>query len=241
MHANTYNVTTSKAIEKRAINSQMSIRDHFLLKGVNVVSVEDKEFAHKNAPHIYQLFSQYLEEFKLLKGDLTRNKLIPDNYPRAYQLIKLMVLDTQTQQKEITGGLFEWYVYLLVKDLGFDDIEVGVTVESAFTDEIAVKNEFDVLLMKENHLHMIECKFTHNADVGALAYKYATLIEFIDDDGRMMILTENYDYKLDLYNPYRQGLEHYRRAHQHKIIFRNSIAKHKEKFVEDVKTYFSLV
>lgn len=240
MHANTYNITTQESIEKRAIKSQMSIQDHFLLKGINVTKVEDKTFAHQNAAHIKTLFSNYLDEYKGLKRDLTRGVLKEEKYPRAMQLIKLMKLDLKTQQKDITGGLFEWYVYLLVKDLGFDDIEVGAVVEQEFTNQTVIRNEFDILLMKDNHLHMIECKFSFNVDITELAYKYATLLNFIDDDSRMIILTENYDYKPDLYNSQKQGLESYRRAYVNRIIVRNSISKHKEQFIDDVKSYFGV-
>lgn len=151
-----------------------------------------------------------------------------------------MNLDLSTQQKEITGGLFELYVYLLVKDLGFDDIEIGIVVENTFSGTNVIRNEFDILMMKDNHLHMIECKFTKRIDLAALVFKYSTLINLIDDDGKMMILTDNYIYAHDLYDKTKQGLELYRRALINKILIRGSVVKNKKEFLNDVDSYFQL-
>ena len=240
MFANTYNITSSNAIEKKSLTKEMSIQDHFLFKGLEIVGIEDKSFAEKNAGPIRELFENYADEFKALKRGIASNNLKPKRYPRALQIIKSLGFNVQTQQKEITGGLFEWYVYLLVKDLGFSDIEVGVIVNDSFSTRTSVKNEFDILLMKDNHLHMIECKFTERIDLQALVYKYSSLINLIDDDGRMMILTEKNEYAPDLYDHTKMGLESYRRAHKNRIIIRNSIVKNRAKFIEDVKSYFSL-
>lgn len=240
MYANSYNISSADSIEKKPILSQMSIKDHFLLKGLHIVEIEDKKFADKNAPYIRELFEKYHAEFKELRRDVTQNSVKEKRYPRAMQLIKLIGLNIHNQQKEITGGLFEWYIYLLVKDLGFDDIEVGVTIEDKFANDIPIRNEFDILMMKDNHLHMIECKFTSRIDLQALVYKYSTLINLIDDDGKMMILTEKGDYSHNLYDTTKQGLETYRRALANKIIIRNSVIANRLKFVDDVKSYFSL-
>ena len=239
MHANTYNITTDKAVVKKPITKQMSIQEHFMLKGLHIRSVADKEFAHKNAPLIRELFENYQKEFKALKIDVTRGVLKEDKYPRALQLVKQMGLDFSVA-KEITGGLFEWYVYLLVKELGADDVEVGLVVEEEFTQGATVVNEFDILVMKNNHLHMIECKFTAKVNLQELVYKYANLLDFIDDDGKMIIVTERPEYKRNLYNTSATGLESYRRAFLNKIIIRNVIINNRAAFVEDVKTYFSL-
>lgn len=240
MYANSYNISSSNAIEKKFLLTQMSIKDHFLLKGLSISTTEDKEFAHTNARYIQELFQNHRTEFKELKRDITNNAIKEINYPSVIELLKLMGLDAKVHKKEITGGLFEWYVYLLVKDLGFDDIEVGVIVEDKFSNKLSIKNEFDILLMKDNHLHMIECKFTSRIDLQALVYKYSSLINLIDDDGKMMILTEKGDYCYNLYDTQTPGLENHRRALSNKILIRSSIPQNRLKFIDDVKSYFSL-
>ncbi len=237
MHANSYNVITQGSMEKKKITKSMSIEDHFLLKGYEIKTKEDKTFAHENAAAIRELFEKYLKEFELLRKDATKNNIREERYPRAHQLVSMMGLDFQTQQKVITGGLFEWYVYLLVKDLGFSDIEVGVTIADPFTPEISIINEFDILLMRENHLHVIECKYRSSPEIGSLVYKYAHLMNIIDDDGRVIIVTKNAEYAADIYSKQVQGAEHHRRAHKNKIMIRSSIVQNRAKFIEDVKMH----
>jgi len=241
MYENSYNVTTNNSITTKTITSKMSIKEHFALKGLKVTAFEEKDFAHKKASYIKELFEKYYEQFVFLKKDITQNTRVhADKYPQALQLIKIMKLDSIKQQKVITGGLFEFYVYLLVKDLGFDDIEIGVIVEDKFTNANVIRNEFDILMMKDNHLHMIECKFTKRIDLPLLVFKYSTLINLIDDDGKMMILTDNSVYSHDLYDKTQLGLEYYRRALINKILIRGSVMKHKQEFLSDVNSYFQL-
>lgn len=242
IYENNYNITTKDNILTKKISSQMSIKEHFLLKGLQVSAWEDKEFAHKNEALIRELFEEYYNELVIMKKDITQNNYSnKSKYPRAMQLVNLMNLDCKQDQKAITGGLFEYYIYLLVKDLAFDDIEVGVVVSQEFSKEHSVKNEFDILLMKDNHLHMIECKFTKYVDMQLLVYKYSSLINLIDDDGKIIILTDDKDYRHDLFGDYDNGkLNHHRRGLINKVIIRGSIFKNKEKFIDDVKSNFNL-
>jgi flagella basal body P-ring formation protein FlgA len=241
MYENSYNLTTNSTIITKKLKSKMSIKEHFALKGLKIRAFEKKKFAHKNAKQIKKLFESHYEQFVVLKRDITSGtKIKAKKYVDALQIIRELNLNTFTQKKEITGGLFEWYVYLLVKDLGFDDIEVGVVIEDSFSDSAVIRNEFDILLMKENHLNMIECKFTKRIDVSALVYKYSNLINLIDDDGRMIILTDKETYSHDLYEKSKPQLELYRRALLNKILIRGSVIKNREKFLEDVKSYLKL-
>ncbi|MEA2091155.1 MAG: DUF1887 family CARF protein [Campylobacterota bacterium] len=241
MYENSYNLTSTESITTQKLKSKMSIKDHFLFKGLNVSDFEDKEFAHKYETYIRDLFENHYDEFSIMKRDITGNKKSNQHqYPNALKLIKRMNLNIKTSHKSITGGLFEFYIYLLVKDLGFDDIEIGMVIEDKFSNNVSVRNEFDLLLMKDNHLHMIECKFTKNIDMQALVYKYSSLINLIDDDGRIIILTGKTVYSHDLYGSTYQGLEHHRRALVNKILVRGSILKNKNDFIDDVKSYFNL-
>ena len=242
MYENSYNITANNSIVTKKLNSKMSIKDHFELKGFTVHSVEDKSFAHKYAKQIKNLFEEYYDEFVLLKKDITHSRVGSNKkYINALRIIRELKLNTDTQRKEITGGLFEWYVYLVVKDLGFDDIEVGAIVLDHFSSTSTIKNEFDILIMKDNHLNMIECKFTKRVDIQALVYKYSTLINLIDDDGKMMILTDQETYSYDLYQNAEPKLIPYRRALVNRILIRGSILGRKEEFIEDINSYLKTV
>lgn len=239
MYENSYNLTTKDSMKNIALQSSIGIEDHFLLKGLEVAAYEDLSFAHQYQAQILELFNTYRDELEYLKKDIfhqtTKNR---SKYPRAWQLINNMGLDIVQDAKVITGGLFEYYVYLMVKDLGFDDIKVGTKVQKKFNNEIVVENEFDILLMKNNHLHMIECKFSKNLNLQELVYKYAALINMIDDEGRIMILTNKHDYNPDLYDKTNPGLNNHRRAFLNKITLRGSIFGNRQLFLDDVKALF---
>jgi hypothetical protein len=242
MYENNYNLTSKSDMVTKTLNSKMSINDHFLLKGFEVESFEDTKFVLKNEHHIKKLFGNYSKQFKIMKRDITKSINTNQNqYTQALQLINLMDLNLDTQKKEITGGLFELYIYLLIKDLDFDDIQVGTIIKNKFSKSAAIRNEFDLLIMKDNHLHMIECKFTKRLDMQALVYKYSSLINLIDDDGRMIILTDQNAYSHnDIYSSSENALDHHRRALSNKILIRGSVLDNKDQFIDEVKSYFNI-
>lgn len=238
MYENSYNITTQESIENYKVKESLSIEDHFLLKGLEITQKGDKEFAEKYCREILELFNNYSKEMELLNKDIThQNSRHKEHYPRALQLVKSMGFDIVRDAPLITGGLFEYYIYLLIKDMGFNDIEIGVKVRQPLSDAVGIENEFDILLMKENHLHMIECKF-RKMKKRDIVYKYASLINLIDDDSVMMILTNDDVYSHDIYNAQRIELSDYRRAFLNRIALRGSVIKHKQLFFDEIQTLF---
>ncbi len=241
MYENSYNVTTQENIKTFHVQKSLSIEDHFLLKGMKIQK-QNKEFAHRYQPQILELFNTYADEMKWLNKDITnKTDRHKDQYQKALQLVQNMGLDIKKDAPMITGGLFEYYVYLLIKDLNFDDIEIGVVAEQPFYDkEITIKNEFDILLMKNNHLHIIECKFRdlHTQDRNKLVYKYISLIDLIDDDSKMMIVTNEETYRQNIFDENNKGLSDYRRGFLNRVYLRGSIIKSKELFLNEVQTLF---
>jgi len=239
MYENSYNLTTKNGMKNITLNKSLSIVEHFELKGVVVEKKGDKEFAHRYKREILELFNTYYNELELLNRDISQQKLLQtDKYPRAYQLVKNMKLDIINDAPLITGGLFEYYIYLLIKDLPFDDIEVGTIIKQPFNNSMNIINEFDILLMKNNHLHMIECKFRKNNDKAQLVYKYSALLNLIDDDSKIMILTNESPYKQDIYDETNKQLTPHRRGLLNNIILRGSVIHNRNEFIEDIQTLF---
>ncbi len=239
MYENSYNITTKDGMSNKTLQTSLTISEHFKLKGFAIESSQDKEFAHKYKREILELFNNYTHELELLNKDISKQKLLHTNqYPRAYQLIKSMKLDLIKDAKIITGGLFEYYVYLQLRDFPFDDIEVGFIIKQAINKKINIVNEFDILLMKNNHLHMIECKFRKNSNKNELIYKYASLIHIIDDDSKIMILTNESPYQQNIYDYQDHRLAPHRRGYLHNISLRGSIIHSKNEFLDEVKSLF---
>ena len=158
---------------------------------------EGKERIEEMTPdlkdEIIELFEEHHYEYRGFKYELTTKNKFPSrrDFPNVYYLFDKMNLTNRNLDKEyifqtLTGDMFEYYVYLLVKDLGFDDIEIGVEIED---DE--VRNEFDLLLMKDNHLHIIECKHRgfKTLDLEDIIYKYAALRRVVDEDAKAVIVS----------------------------------------------------
>jgi hypothetical protein len=61
----------------------------------------------------------------------------------------------------------------------------GVLIEV----EEGVQNELDILMIKDNHLHTIECKLVNGLDGEHFVYKTDLVMEYLDDDGKAMILS----------------------------------------------------
>ena len=239
MYENSYNLTTQESMKNIKLTSSLSIQDHLELKGFEVSVKGDLDFAHKNKDKILKLFNNYAHEMEFLNKDITQQSTLhKEQYKHAAGLVQSMGLDASRNAPEITGGLFEYYVYLLVKDMGFDEIAVGVVINQPIKGKISVTNEFDILLMKDNHLHMIECKFRKNVSKHELVYKYAALINVVDDDAMIMILTNVDTYSQNIYDEKDMSLASHRRAFLNNIALRGSILKHKQEFLDDVRTLF---
>ena len=193
MFDNEYHLIDINGMKRKTINSSPSIVEHFMLKGVEINSKGLKSFADRYEEEIKELFEQNHYEYRGFKFEFTSKNKMPSrkDFPNVYYLFDKMDLTNKNLEKNylfqiLTGGMFEYYIYLLVKDLGFDDIEIGVEIED---DEI--RNEFDLLLMKDNHLHVIECKHRgfKTLDLEDLIYKYATLRRVVDEDAKGVIVS----------------------------------------------------
>ena len=246
MFDNQYNLLNKDGLKTQNIQHNLNIADHFLLKGYKTEKSTLKEFAKKHKRNIVKIFETMDEEY----NDFT--KLDPKVYPTIadlrgrYKSIKQIFLEMDPSFKKLstsnsllTGGLFECYVYLLVKDMDYDDIELGMEVFKRYKNS-EIKNEFDVLIMKDNHLHMIECKFKNFIKVDELVYKYMALVSTIDEDGKMAIVTKKppmYNTEIDLHQS--KGLS-YKRGRLSNIYFYGNVHNNKTKFQKEIKELFKI-
>ena len=216
---NEYNILTSISMKTYKMQTSISIKEHLLLKNIEVVSVENRDFAQKHENSLNLFFEKYEADRKLYKKDTHYNK----------------ALDTKA-----TGFLYEYYIYNLIKEFNVDDILLGVKVKDNRLDDIYLENEYDILIMKNNHLHMIECKYLKVLDTTALLYKLDSVKETLDEDANVMIVTDSdtYDKTADIPNV--EISQMYKRAFAKKISLRGSPTTCVKTFMQDVNTYFAL-
>lgn len=198
MFDNEFNVLNLNGITKNRIENNLNIGDHFMLKGYKTRKKDLrnlKDFANTHELAIRQIFERHHDMYSnflsLSYDECADVKSIPESMSKLKSIfIKLGLGKCKKNDSLLTGGLFELYIYNIVKDLDYDDIDIGLVVEKIY-DGVIVTNEFDILIMKDNHLHMIECKFKNRLDKEALVYKYIALSNIIDEDGTMIIVTKN--------------------------------------------------
>jgi hypothetical protein len=186
-YANTYNLHTANGMEKHTVKHNMDIASHLLLKGYRLLEVTDKHLLQQRKDVIMEL-TKDLTRFKEFTN-LLQNKKLDDIAGYANYKKLLQSINTK-DQKFIQGVVFEEYIYHLITDnFDFDDVWTGVKVKF----EEMVENEFDILMIKDNHLHTIECKLVNKLDGKHFVYKTELIMEYLDDDGKAMILSVGAD------------------------------------------------
>ena len=241
---NDINIVDKNNMTSYNVDQTIPILDHFLLRNIIVEQIGDKQYAKKYQNEILMLFEKYAKEFKSFTY-YVQNEINPtlnnNKYKKINKILKKMnITNLKSNQGFITGGLFEYYIYLKLKDLDFDDIQIGVTVKKYLNKTDYIPNEFDILIMKNNHLHMIECKYSKRVELDSLVYKYMGLKPLLDDDGKMCIVTRH-DEPENIYQ-LESPVAHlpYKRALENKILLKGDPLKDIKKFVKDIKDYFEL-
>ena len=216
---NEYNVLTIDSMKTHKMQTSIPIRDHLLLKNIEIISTQDITFAKKHERSLNIFFEKYEADHTLYAKD-------PDKSPALV--------------KQRIGILYEYYIYNLIKDFGFDDILMGVKVKDNRLDNIFLENEYDILIMKDNHLHMIECKYLKILDVTALLYKLDSVRETLDEDANIMIVSDFDTYNETEYLSNADISQPYKRAFAKKVFMRGSPTKAVKRFMQDVNDTFSL-
>ncbi len=183
-YANTYNLHTDNGMKKYTIEHNMDIASHLLLKGYTLLSVTKENELQQRKKTIFKLvknLARYKEFTTLIQNNKASNLAAYDDYKKLLENINMI-----DNKGFIQGTVFEEYIYHLIKDnFDFDDVWTGVKVE--YDD--SVENEFDILMIKDNHLHTIECKLVNGLNGEHFVYKTELIKDYLDDDGKAMILS----------------------------------------------------
>ena len=246
MYDNQYNVLNQDGLKTFDIKNNLNIEEHFLLKGYLVESSQMIYFAQKNEKNIKKLFEKLTDEYNAFK--IADESIYPkiSDLRGKHQKIKNIILEMDStfatypiKNALFTGGFFECYIYLLIKDMDHDDIEIGMKISREYKNS-EISNEFDILVMKNNHLNMIECKYQNNIKLEELVYKYTALSNIIDEDGKMAIVTKKapkYNKWIDL--DITRG-KIYKRGRLSNIFFYGAVQNNVTKFKREIKELFDI-
>lgn len=184
-------------IAKKPLNSKMSLEDFLLLQNYTIKSKKTSLKLEKRKKHIFELFSNE-SLFKQIKDKLIYEK---DFDKAPYQWIlqtlkELEIVDEKLnliphKQHILDGGVFEEYIFWLCFEVGFDDIALGVMIDfdsECNQSDKKIYNEFDILMIKNNQLSTIECKYKQHLEGLELIYKYDSILDYFGDGIKAMIV-----------------------------------------------------
>jgi len=234
-YANTYNLHTSLSMEKHQIRHNMDIETHLMMKDYKLLEVVDKQVLQDRKKVILDL-TKDLTRYKKFAGELQKQSLSNIVGYDDYKVL-LESIDVR-DQKFIQGTVFEEYIYhLIVDNFDFDDVWVGTKV----LFEEAVENEFDILMIKDNHLHTIECKLVNNLNGEHFVYKTELIMDYLDDDGKAMILSIGAD-NVRIISKKKKVIQFTKgdkaRAHYGDIKIHQSRVFDEKAFLDDVREWF---
>lgn len=156
----------SLKLRERKLKFRTSLKDYLISYGIEIKS-KDINKTLKGEEYTEYLFREFLNN-KIDMGIISklrkeRNKKEIQLYDKTESFLEKIKFDTEKEgyinKKEInylTGGWLEEYGYNLVRGhIQLDDDKIGLNVQISHGK---TQNEFDVMLVHENILYVVECK-----------------------------------------------------------------------------------
>lgn len=172
---------------RQEVVSPMTIPDHLMLKNLDYELIDEDEAMRERKEAVFKLLER-TDEYVAFREAYVKKKL-DAKHPQFWMKAVLESTGRADDVMYFSGAIFEEYCYWLVKDLKFDDVRIGVKVIHAPDGDEPFQNEFDLLLIKDNHLHIIECKLRKKLDGECFIYKYDSVGNLLDADGKRMIVS----------------------------------------------------
>jgi len=183
---NSCNVLEGDTMRQERV-APMTITEHLMLKNIGYELLPEDPSFHKRKDVVFELMER-TDLYLIFRGEYEKNR---DNLNKSHRMYKrkLESIGKANDMNYIRGTIFEEYCYWLVHDLGFDDVQLGTKVTHLPDTDDAFFNELDLLLIKDNHLHIIECKLRKHVNGEEFIYKYDSVGNLLDADGRRMIVS----------------------------------------------------
>ena len=229
---NTCNILSADGTMQKKVISPMTINQHLMLKDLQFDQLVNETELLPRKDVVTKLM-QNSRRYNAFKNAYVKNQPL-DSYVDIIASLKGI---DQYNGTYIQGALFEEYCYWLVQGLGFDDVQLGTVVFYEKENTTTYKNELDILCIKDNHLNIIECKFRNRVKGEELIFKYDSIIDLLDQDGKVMIVAiggeNNQGYKGIQFN---QGTKD--RAKSNNIYIFQDKVMDPQKFRYQVQSFF---
>jgi hypothetical protein len=183
--ANDYNIISKNAFENRVIKNNLSLDDCFILLGEKILEKGDMETIFNQVECLYDLFKDIPKMFKIRQAFINDRRIKFVNHYKCFQS-----LDIHENIVSHFGVLFERYLFLLLLRYDFDDIVLTAKIRFDESEKLYeyVDNEFDILVIKNNHIGLIEAKIGSNLNPISVVYKSDALMDYFGSESRGLII-----------------------------------------------------
>ncbi len=195
-----YHIYDGATLKAYKPNLKLNIDEYMQLLNYMVIEKHSPESLRSRRKDILKLFENF-DAFRKVRLALMNADTTFDYAPYKStmdSLFALGILDANhklisAKTLDLGGTLFEEYILWLCEPLGFDDIAMGVKIDvDLYQNETQkqnrITNELDIVLMKNNTLFTIECKFSNNLDGLAFVYKYDAIMDYFGENVKGIIL-----------------------------------------------------
>ena len=173
---NSYNILPD--MQNKTITNNLTIKEYCTLLGL--------ELRYKT-PTLYtkNLTEKIFQNFTLLKKALANPKASP-RYEQLHRLIKAHP-SSHKNPKSALGEIFEEFIYWKLFSLDVDDIVLSATIQK---EDVA--NEFDILMIKNNTMYVVECKYKNSLakyqESLPIIYKMDALLDIFGCDTKGLVV-----------------------------------------------------
>jgi len=216
-------------MKTKSIKNSMGLDDFLMMLDKPILAATNEKKLRRRKEDVFKLFNDFVAFQKvriaLLKDE---KKFEYGKYPHILEALKKLdiVKRGKIDKALVGGGLFEEYVFWLVKELDFDDVKCNVKIKIENIANKEIKNEVDVMMIKDNHIYMVECKLSSKLNGIEVIYKYDSIMSSFGDDSKTMIVNVSQKKKRKFLN--RFSSENFKKADILRGLFHNIDIYHKK-------------
>jgi hypothetical protein len=189
----TYNLLSRNGQTVHTPEHSMKLEDYMLLCGYTMEKVQTGNVFDTDMNVLRRLFGDTKRLFKTRRM-LGRNQTdkIRRHHSDMYEtMIQAGIIDVSggRTRGDISryGALFEQYVFKLISEYDFDDIARNVRVTFEEDEYGGIRNEFDILTIKNNRVGFIECKIGRHNPL-EIVYKVDAVMDYFGRYARALIV-----------------------------------------------------
>jgi len=232
---------------------RLNLKKFLMLMGYKILSRKNRKNLSQRRVYIERLFADPYKFNKLrlalLRGEQVKHASYLDQLDTLDALgVTYRGIFLDSQAKALAGDLLEEYVFWLCEGLGMDDIAMGVHIDfdeqSPESDKGRhITNEFDILIMHQNRIYTIECKYSNKLNGLGLVYKYDSIMDYFGNASKAILLNLSDKPKepyLQMHTSSSFGVTTLRRAKRSNLhVYHETVVKPKE-FKRVVREFFGL-